>query len=380
MNTPSRPLLEYFTDVPDPRRVQAKCEHDLIDIIMIVLCGSIAGADDFEAIAEFGRSKETWLRQRLGLKLRNGIPSHDTLNRVFALLQAEALAARFANWVRDVAGVLKHPHIPIDGKTMRGAKRRNETGARSMVHIVSAWSHQLGLTLAQVKTDDKSNEITAIPELLELLDLSGALVSIDAMGTQKEIAQQIVAAKGDYLLAVKANQPRLFEDLQQLADRALESNYAGLSTNLQEETGHGRKEMRFCAVIEDLESVRDRAFWPQLQSLVVVVSSRTVREKTSDEVRYYISSRQASAQQFQMWVRSHWSIENQCHWVLDVAFREDDHRLREGHAPQNMALVRKLALALLKKVDAKCGIKNRRLKAGWDTNFLELILLQKPED
>jgi predicted transposase YbfD/YdcC len=374
-----RPLIEYFAPIPDPR-VQLKCLHDLIDVIMIVVCGAIVGADDFVSIEEFARAKESWLRERLGLKLRNGIPSHDTLNRVFAIVGPEEFNRSFLGWVADATGALNLPHIPIDGKTMRGSKRTTETGTRKAAHIVSAWAHQLGITLGQVKTDEKSNEITAIPELLKVLDVSGALVSIDAMGTQNEIAAQIVTAEGDYLLAVKDNQPHLLEDVQRLADAALETNFAGLSTNLKEESGHGRQEMRFCFVIEDLESIRARAAWPQLQSIIGVVSSRTVGKKTSDEVRYYISSRQASAELFQAAIRTHWSIENSCHWVLDVAFREDDHRLREGHGPQNMALVRKIALAMLKKADAKCGIKNRRLKAGWDSNYLEQVLLKIPEN
>jgi len=374
-----RPLMEYMAQIPDPR-VELKCLHDVIDVIMIVTCGTIVGADDFVSIADFARAKEGWLRDRLGLKLRNGIPSHDTLNRVFALIRPEAFTRSFVAWVADASAGLPVPHIPIDGKTMRGSKRRTRTGARKATHIVSAWAHELGLTLAQVKTEDKSNEITAIPELLEWLDISGALVSIDAMGCQKDIAAQVVAQKGDYLLAVKENQPRLFEDIQRLADAALEANYGGLSTHLHEGTSHGRQEMRFSFVIDDLEAIRDRDAWPRLRSVVGVVSSRTVGRKTSDEVRYYISSRKASAEQFQGWIRSHWSIENSCHWVLDVAFREDDHRLREGHGPQNMALVRKIALAKLKKADAKCGIKNRRLKAGWDNNYLEQVLLKNPED
>jgi predicted transposase YbfD/YdcC len=377
--TGSRPLMTYLAEIPDPR-VELKCLHDLIDVIMIVTCGTIVGADDFVSIAEFARAKEHWFRGRLGLELRNGIPSHDTLNRVFAIVRPEEFNRCFLAWVTDASEALKLPHIPIDGKTMRGSKRRTRTGTRKTTHIVSAWSHQLGLTLGQVQTDEKSNEITAIPELLELLDISGALVSIDAMGCPKDIAEQIVGAKGDYLLAVKENQPRLFEDLQRLADAALETNYAGLSTHLKEETGHGRQEMRFGFVIEDLKSVRDRDAWPGLRSMVGIVSSRTVGSKTSDEVRYYISSRKTSAAQFQSWVRSHWSIENSCHWVLDVAFREDDHRLREGHGPQNMSLVRKIALAKLKNADAKCGIKNRRLKAGWDNTYLEQVLLKNPED
>ena len=256
---------------------------------------------------------------------------------------------------------------------MRGSKRKTSAGHRT-AHIVSAWAAENGVTLAQVRTDEKSNEITAIPELLALLDVSGALVSIDAMGCQKDIATQIVDQKGDYLLAVKGNQPRLFEDVQRLADEALERGYAGLSTNIQEGTAHGREEMRFCFVVENLESVRDRALWPELRSMVGIVSSRVVRGKVSDEVRYYISSRKASAKVFQRGVRTHWSIENSCHWVLDVTFREDDHRLREGHAPENMSLVRKMALAMLKKADAKMGIKNKRLRAGWEQAFLEHVL------
>lgn len=374
-----RPLIEYLSQIPDPR-VELKCLHDLIDVVMIVTCGTIVGADDFVSIAEFARAKESWFRDRLGLKLRNGIPSHDTLNRVFALVRPDAFHRCFAAWVGGATAGLRVPHIPIDGKTMRGSKRVTGTGTRKATHIVTAWAQQLGLTLAQVKTDDKSNEITAIPELLDLLDLAGALVSIDAMGTQKDIAQQIVAAKGDYLLAVKDNQPRLLEDIQRLAEAALEANYAGRSTHLREGTGHGRAEMRFGFVIDDLESIRDRNVWPRLRPIVVLVSSRTVAGKTSDEVRYYISSRKASAKRFQEWIRSHWSIENACHWILDVAFREDDHRLREGHGPQNVALVRKIALAMLKKADAKCGIKNRRLKAGWDNTYLEQVLLKNTED
>ena len=364
-----RPLMEHLAQIPDPR-VELKCLHDLIDVIMIVTCGTIVGADDFVSIADFARAKESWFRDRLGLTLRNGIPSHDTLNRVFALVRPEAFNRCFVAWVADASAGLSVPHIPIDGKTMRGSKRSTRTGARKATHIVSAWAHSLGLTLAQVKTEDKSNEITAIPELLQLLDISGALVSIDAMGCQKDIAAQVVGQKGDYLLAVKDNQPRLLEDVQRLADAALEANYVGRSTDLREEAGRGRQEMRFCFVIDDLDSIRDRDAWPQMRSVVGVVSSRTVGAQASDEVRYYISSREASAKQFQVWVRAHWSIENSCHWVLDVAFREDHHRLREGHGPQNMALVRKIALAKLNNADAKCGIKNRRLKAGWDSTYL----------
>jgi len=372
-NPQTRPLTEYFSKLPD-RRIQLRCRHEFMDIILIVLCGTIGGADDFVSIAEFAKAKEKWLRERLGLKLPEGIPSHDTLNRVFATIRAKEFHDCFLGWVADVVGPLKLKHIPIDGKTMRGSKKKTPKGACKAVHIVSAWASEQGITLAQVKTDEKSNEITAIPELLNLLDISGALVSIDAMGCQKEIAQQIVDKKGDYLLAVKDNQHRLFEDLKRLSDQALETDYAGLSLHMTEEEGHGRKEMRSCFVINDLESIRDLSLWPKLKSVVCVVSQREVNGKQSHEIRYYISSRQASAKTFLQAVRTHWSIENPCHWVLDVAFREDDHRLREGHAPENMSMVRKIALAMLKKSDAKIGIKNRRLKAGWDDSFLEHVL------
>jgi predicted transposase YbfD/YdcC len=368
--------------------MRAKCKHLFMDIIMIVVCGTIAGADDFVAIAAFAKAKADWLRKRLGLELPNGIPSHDVLNRVFAAIRPEEFHACFAGWVADVSAGLKFTHIAIDGKSQRGSKTKRKTAKENtktqkkktkgseyqMIHMVSAWATELGLTLGQVKTEEKSNEITAIPELLKLLDVSGALVSIDAMGCQKEIAQQIVDKKGDYLLAVKDNQPRLFEDLKAWAEKALNQDSLGLSQNLSDNRAHGREETRCCFVSEDVESILDRHLWPSLRSLVCVVSHRELDGKQSAEVRFYISSRRGSAKRFQAWVRNHWSIENSCHWVLDVAFREDDHRLREGHAPANLSSVRKMALAMLKKADAKCGIKNKRLRAAWDNDFLEHIL------
>lgn len=370
-----RHLRDFFADLPDPR-VTGRCDHDLLDIVLIVVCGTIAGADDFVSIAGWAQAKEPWLRERLGLRLANGVPSHDTLNRVFAVLNPGQFHEGFLAWVAAAAGRLKVKQIPIDGKALRGSRR----GACPAVHIVSAWATETGMTLAQVRTEEKSNEITAIPELLDLLDLSGALVSIDAAGCQKEIAEKIVAAKGDYLLAVKENQPRLYEDIERLALAAMEADYAGLSRHTREEKGHGRAEFRFCFVLTDLAAIRDRALWPGLKSVVCVVRSRTEDGKTSDETQYYISSRARGAKTFQQAVRRHWSIENECHWVLDVAFGEDDHRLRDGHAPENLSLVRKMALAMLKKAPAKIGVKNKRLKAGWDNAFLELVLRDFLED
>lgn len=364
-----RHLGDFFSDVCDPR-VTGRCHHDLLDVILIVICGTIAGANDFVSIASFARSKETWLRERLGLKLANGVPSHDTLTRVFAVVNPKQFNECFLAWVAVAADRLKVKQIPIDGKAMRGSRK----GTCPALHIVSAWATEAGITLAQVRTAEKSNEITAIPELLDLLDISGALVSIDAAGCQKEIAAKIVAGKGDYLLAVKENQPRLFEDLERLTLAAAENDYAGLSQHTIESKGHGREELRFCFVLTELESIRDRKLWTKLKSIVCVVRCRTVHGKESPETHYYISSRAGDAKMFQTAVRQHWSIENECHWVLDVAFGEDDHRLREGHGPENMSLVRKMALAMLKKAPAKMGIKNKRLTAGWDELFLELVL------
>ena len=370
-----RHLRDFFTDLRDPR-VTGRCDHDLLDIVLIVVCGTIAGADDFVSIAGWAQSKEAWLRERLGLRLPKGVPSHDTLNRVFAVLSPGEFNACFLAWVSVAADRLKVQQIPIDGKALRGSRQ----GACPALHIVSAWASDAGITLAQVRTEEKSNEIAAIPELLDLLDVSGALVSIDAAGCQKEIAAKIVQKKGDYLLAVKENQPRLHEDIERLALAALESDYAGLSQHTAEEKGHGRRELRFCFVLTDLETIRDRDLWVDLQSVACVVRCRTVNGKESNETQYYISNRSGNAKTFQAAVRRHWSIENECHWVLDVAFGEDDHRLRDGHAPENLSLVRKMALAMLKKAPAKMGIKNKRLKAGWDNTFLEVVLRDFLED
>ncbi len=373
MATTPRPLADYFADLPDPR-VQLKCVHKFLDIILIVVCATIGGADDFVAIAEFADAKQGWFRDRLGLKLTNGIPSHDTLNRVLALIGPAPFQKCFLGWVESMTDGLKLKQIPIDGKAMRGSKRKTAAGYRT-VQIVSAWASENGVTLAQVRTDEKSNEITAIPELLALLDISGALVSIDAAGCQKAIASQIVAGGGDYLLAVKENQPHLHEDIEALVRAAVEADCLGLSRWATDEQSHGRTEFRSCFVLTNLEGLRDRELWKGLKSVVCVTSGRQVKgKKESSEVRYFISSRRGSGKMFLGASRKHWGIENECHWVLDVALREDDHRLREGHAPENMSVVRKMALAMLKKATAKMGIKNKRLKAGWDEAFLEHVL------
>lgn len=368
-------LSEHFGDLRDPR-VRGRSDHHLLDIVSIVLCGTIAGLDDFVAIADFAKAKETWLRERLGLKLPKGIPSHDTLNRVFALILPGEFQRCFLSWVALACERMKIGQIAIDGKALRGSRK----GKSQALHIVSAWATKAGLTLAQIRTEEKSNEITAIPELLDILDISGALVSIDAAGCQKDIAAKIVDKKGDYLLAVKENQPRLFEDIERMGLEALENDYAGLSQQMTEESGHGRKEFRSCFVMTELETIRDRDLWKGVKSVVCVVRGRTVNGKESHETQYYVSSKKAGARYFLQASRAHWGIENPCHWVLDVAFAEDDSRLREGHAPENMSLIRKIALTMLKKATEKMGIKNRRKKAGYDTDYLERVLGYLPGD
>jgi predicted transposase YbfD/YdcC len=296
-------------ELRDPR-VRLKCEHDFMAIVLIVVCATIAGADDFVSIEAFAKAKQSWFRERLGLKLDNGIPSHDTLTRVFALLSPSQFQECFLHWVESMADTLRLKQIPIDGKTMRGSKRKAADGKCRAVHIVSAWASANGMTLAQVRTEEKSNEITAIPELLNLLDISGALVSIDAAGCQKEIAEQIVAGKGDYLLAVKENQPRLYEDIDRLAQAALVNEDADIRQHTVKEKGHGREEIRSCFVLTELASIRDRELWTGLKAVIGVVTSRIVNGAESNEVRYYISSRRASAKIFLHATRAHWGIEN----------------------------------------------------------------------
>jgi len=343
-------------------------------IILIVVRATLAGADDFVRLVAFATARRTWFRERLGLHMDNGIPSHDTLNRDFAAVRPDEFGACFLGRVEAMSDRLKVKQIAIDGKAVRGSRRKTGAGYRT-VQVVSAWASESGVTPARVRTDETSNEITAIPELLRLLDVSGALVSIDAAGCQRGIAAQVVAGGGDYLPAVKDTQPRLFEDLGAMAHAAAEADDAGASRWATDESAHGRREFRFAVVRTNLAGIRDRDPWKGLRSVVCVVSGREVKgRKETSEVRYYIRSRRGSGKMFLGASRTHWGIENGLHGVLDVAFREDDHRLREGHAPENMSLVRKMALAMLKKADANMGITNKRLKAGWDHAFLEQVL------
>jgi predicted transposase YbfD/YdcC len=369
-------IMEYFATVPDPR-VERSRLHPLESILALSVCAVICGADTFVAIEEYGLAKEAWLKSFIDLP--NGIPSHDTLGRVFAALNPTALGDAFREWVASLSRLTKGQVIAIDGKTLRRSFRK--AGSSSFVHMVSAWATTNRLVLGQVKTEEKSNEITAIPRLLELLVIKGCLVTIDAMGCQKEIAKAIVERDADWLLAVKENQPTLRQDLIEVFDEARRKPevLATMDCAVTEEVGHGRTEVRRCWTTHMLSQVQQRAEWPKLKSLVLVEAERTVNGKTSTEQRYYISSRPLfSAAAALEAVRAHWGIENQLHWVLDVAFREDDCRVRVGNAAENLTVMRHIALNLLKSVPGtKVGIKTRRHRAGWDDAFLLRVLAGK---
>jgi predicted transposase YbfD/YdcC len=365
-----RSLADHFDDLPDPRLDRNK-EHALLDILVIAVCGILAGCDSWADVERFGRAKTDWFRTFL--RLPNGIPSHDTFGRVFARLDAEAFGACFTAWMTAACAELGLKQVAIDGKTMCGSRGPQGTAA----HVVSAFATANGVTLGQRKVDEKSNEITGIPELLKVLDIAGALVTIDAMGCQTKIADQVRAGGADYLLAVKENQPTLYGDIDRFVTDALANDYRGVEHSFweAEERSHGRDEFRACYVFDAADVVRDVAAWRDLKTVVMIVSSRVANGQTADEVRYYISSRQASAKAFAASVRNHWGIENGLHWVLDVCFGDDASRVRNGHGPENFALLRRLALAVLKQQKDKHSIRGRRLVAGWDHSYLEQLLL-----
>jgi predicted transposase YbfD/YdcC len=372
------PLLDYFADLDDSRVERTKL-HPLAEIVAIAICAVIGGAESWVQVEVFGNAKKEWLGRFL--KLENGIPSHDTFGRVFALLDARQFQEGFRRWVADLCDGVALRQVAIDGKTLRGSGK-GQGGARRALHLVHAWASQQHLLLGAVATDAKSNEITAIPRLLALLDLHGAFVTIDAMGCQKEIAAQIREQGGHYVLAVKENQPRLYEDIDRHWLRALERDLEGVAYSRAEthEQGHGRRETRLCWVFTDLEGIRDRELWKDLRGVVVVVSEREQGGKSVSERRYYISSRRASAKALLSVIRGHWGVENSLHWVLDVTFAEDAGRIADVRAAENFALLRRLALSALKRADGgKGSIRAKQMRAGWDNDFLAQVILETAE-
>ena len=367
-------ISEHFSCVSDPRMVN-KSSHLLIDIISITICAVICGADDWTNVELFGRSKETWLKKFL--KLPNGIPSHDTFGRVFSMILTEELEKAFLSWVKAIAEQVSGV-VAIDGKTLR--RSYDASSNKKAIHMVSAWAAENGLVLGQIKTAEKSNEITAIPALLELLEINGCIVTIDAMGCQKEIAAQIVEKKADYVLALKRNQEGLYDEVFELFQHAQETNFDGLPWDFHEteERHHGRHEIRRYWTITDLVMLTRVKEWPQLRTVGMVESECTCRGKTTREYRFYVSSLDGRAEPFAQAIRSHWGIENSLHWVLDMSFREDESRIRKGNAAENFSIIRRLALNLIKQEKStKKSVKSKRLLAGWDDNYFLKILAAK---
>jgi predicted transposase YbfD/YdcC len=372
--SPLTSLKAHFTTLPDPR-AQHSIEHLLIDIVMITICAVICGAESWVEIESYGKAKQEWLETFL--ELPNGIPSHDTIERVFARLRPEALQQCFLSWVQAVFEITDGQLIAVDGKTLRGSYERG--GKQGMIHMVSAWAVQNRIVLGQRKVHEKSNEITAIPELLSVLDLDGAIVSIDAMGCQTAIAQQIIEQQGDYVLALKGNQGNLHEDVAQLFDYARQQNFRGIEHDYYEtqEQAHGRVETRRYWVMGQTDYLIGAENWAKLTTIGCVESQRQIGDKTTCETRYYLLSLPLDAKQFAGSVRGHWGIENQLHWMLDVAFREDQSRSTLGYSGENLAVIRHLALNLLtQEKTARGGIHAKRLKAGWDEHYLLKVLSQ----
>lgn len=371
-------ILTHFTKLRDPRRAHRRL-HLLQDIIVIALCAVIAGAQDWQEIETFGRKRRAWLKRFL--KLPYGTPSHDTFERVFDRLAPRAFQARFQKWVQAIQEVLTIKHIAIDGKTLCGSK----SARLGPLHLVSAWATAQRLSLGQVAVAAKSNEITAIPELLDLLDLHGAIVTIDAMGCQKKIAQKIIDQGGDYILTVKDNQEHLLADIQQSLLQACETDFAGVDHDTYEtrERGHGREECRSYLVLSSTAGVRHADEWAGLTTIGVCYSERSVNGVSTEEARYFISSKKASAKVHGKALRNHWGIENTLHWQLDVTFDEDRNRVSKRNGADNLALLRRLTLSLLHAHPAKMSIAKKRFAAALDPAFLEEILradgiLEKP--
>jgi predicted transposase YbfD/YdcC len=370
-----RLIAEEFLSVIQDPRVERTRKHPMETILVISLLAVICGADTIVDIENYAKSRKQWLDTFLDMS--GGVPSHDTIGRLFAALNPLMLGEAFRRWTRAMATASNDKLIAIDGKTLRRAFKH--AGDGSFVHMVSAWSNANGVVLGQVQTEEGSNEITAIPALLDLIDVKATLVTIDAAGTQVEIAQKIVDHGGDYLLAVKANQPTLQQSMA-LHFLGVGRLYNKFKRAEFHDHAHGREESRSVSVGHAIEEIATAERWPKLATLIHVESTRTVDGVTSTAHRYYISSRRKlSPQQALAAVRGHWGIENQLHWVLDVAFREDESRVRAGNAAANFSAIRQLALGLLRKrTEQNGGIKARRLVAGWNNDFLLRVIGLQP--
>ena len=371
---PSAALLDHFATLPDPRIARHRW-HKLSDILVIAVCAVLCGAESYPAIEDFGHEREEWLKQFL--ELPEGIPSHDTFNRVLRLLDPIQFQACFLSWMHAVAEVTQGEVVAIDGKTLRRSFAKGT--AKRAVHMVSAWATENGVVLGQRKVDTKSNEITAIPELLDLLALRGCIVTIDAMGCQRTIAQKIVEQGADYVLALKGNQPTLEQTVAHffVAGPEAEAHRTASAYSEQTEQGHGRVETRCAWLSEELNAELTTLAWPGLRSIGMVEATRTLAGETTVEQRFYLTSLKSDAQQFARAVRNHWGIENKLHWTLDVTFREDQSRLRTGHGPENFAVLRHIALNLLRQEPSPKSLPRKRLACALNPDYLLKVLLGK---
>jgi len=369
----SESLIHHLAVIDDPRMDRTK-EHALIDILMIAVCAMLCGAESFVEFEQFGNAKFEFLRGLL--ELANGIPSHDTFRRVFCLLDPEQFSACFRNWTEGLRKAFSQEIVAIDGKTLR--RSHDRANGKEAIHMVSAWAQENSLVLGQVKVDDKSNEITAIPELLRVLNLKGCIVTIDAMGCQKQIASEISAAQADYVLALKGNQATMHEEVQEFMEAAQAAGFPEIAHDFLEviERSHGRSETRRYWVCDDIDWLTQYSQWKGLRSVAMVESIREVQGEVTAERRFYIGSIAANAKQFARAIRGHWSIENNLHWSLDVSFAEDQCRARAGYSAENLAVLRHIAVNILKADKTKkLSIKTKQKCASWDHPYL-LKLLQ----
>ena len=365
-------IIDHFTELEDPR-IDRRKRHSLIDIIVVTVCAVISGAETWEDIEDYGKYKEEWLTRFL--TLANGIPSHDTIRRLFIRLDPNALQQCFLSWIAAIREVTDGDVVAIDGKTLR--RSADAAKGKSALHMISAWGAANGMVLGQVKTADHSNEITAIPALLDLLKIKGAIVTIDAAGCQTEIAGAIREKKADYVLAVKGNQGTLLDDAQlafeDVQKEDLDDGWVEHARTVDK--GHGRIEIREYYHTDEIAWSKRIKDFPGARSLGMVKSTRIIGEKRTSETRYYISSLSMNAKQFGHAVRTHWSVENNLHWTLDMTFREDDSRMRSGYSAENFAMMRRIALTLVKRdTQSKRSLKRRRKICGYDNTYLERLL------
>ncbi len=364
-------LMVHLADMPEPRLARTR-RHELSDILAIAICAIICGADGWVDVEDWGNAKIGWLKTFL--RLPNGIPSHDTFGRVFAALNPVAFELRFAAWMQAVADRSDDRVVAVDGKTLRGSLDR--AAGKTAIHMVSAWAHANGVVLGQVKTDEKSNEITAVPALLQMLDLCGCIVTLDALNTQKDTASAILDKQGDYVMALKGNHPKTMKEVEGYfgAEEKKKFRNPDIAPFITTEEGHGRQEARVYLATTTLDSMPEVSTWPGVQAVVMVERQRTIQGAVSTERSYYLTSSSAPVEKLAAAIRSHWSIES-FHWILDTQFDEDKSRVRKDHGPQNFAMLRHVSLNLLKQERTlKVGIKGKRKMAGWSEDYLLKII------